>query len=501
MAAITWKNIEAPDFRAASGLMGRAESSFNAVGDGITNALKTYQNDKQKALEYRKEQNTNEYLNSLYSQYATPEALQAAIANGDIGRQMQAYGNEMDFKQTRGAAEKLLGDKQTRELSSLQFKDALLKDKNMPLLGQAQAAAYAGDKARADQLQAQIDPRFQGDLAKTRYAIDGTEQERGFAKSRDARAQSELEIHQAKLQMEQEQNPLKKALMAAQIKSQEADAFYKHASGRAATARASADSATASSAKASDRAVSLVTSTINQKIDKNKTDVDAFALTQPSMVPIKNGKPDYKNMTVDQKDAFKTLAETKGLDFDMRIGLKDAELSNQALTALSSVGVSGKRLVDVKEQMPNLVGEGRFISAEDTVAGKKQSARDAKEIQLAKQKVGGLVPVTDTDVVIAEALKSIPKGHQENAIAGFMSAISKNKGLLKDTNGSEFTLDGKTVAKIFNKEIGAGVGYLWDTKPSSDQFAKHIINYIERNEKELRKSGDLQLKKELDPLR
>ena len=176
MAAITWRNIEAPDLRGAGALFNQAAVGTTAMGNALTNAMATYKQEQQRATDFRKNENTNKFLNSLYSQFTTPEALQQAISSGAIGQQLAGFGNEIDHAQVRGAAEKLLGERQQRALTSMDFQNKSIENADAPLLAQIQANSLSKDplvRASAVEQMAQLNARNQGKAAQYIFDNEG----------------------------------------------------------------------------------------------------------------------------------------------------------------------------------------------------------------------------------------------------------------------------------------------------------------------------------------
>lgn len=237
MAAITWRNIEAPDLRGAGALINQATAGATAMGNALTNAMATYQQEQQRATDFRKNENTNKFLNSLYSQFTTPEALQEAISSGAIGQQLAGFGSEIDHAQVRGAAEKLLGERQQRALTSMDFQNKSIDNADAPLLAQADALSLAGKSDEANAIRAQVNARNQGKAAQTIFANQGllTNREREGTKFG---WEADAEKHKQALRpYEVEAAALKPAEARARIASSNASANASNASAAASNMR------------------------------------------------------------------------------------------------------------------------------------------------------------------------------------------------------------------------------------------------------------------------
>lgn len=190
---ITWRNVSGPtgadELRVLSGAANQIGGSF----DVLQKALQGYQQEQGRQFRQRKDDNTLAFQQALQSTYATPEALQAAIADGSVARLQQSFGNEVNAKELLGAAENRLSSLRQQGLAGIQYNNQVAQDAAAPILSAAQAKAYQGDLEGARALTAQLDPRFQGEAAKSAF---GAEKDLfGFtvAKNTEDRAQGSYE--------------------------------------------------------------------------------------------------------------------------------------------------------------------------------------------------------------------------------------------------------------------------------------------------------------------
>ena len=191
--AITWRNVSGPtgadELRVLSGAANQIGGSF----DVLQKALQGYQQEQGRQFRQRKDDNTLAFQQALQSTYTTPEALQAAIADGSVARLQQSFGNEVNAKELLGAAENRLSSLRQQGLAGIQYNNQVAQDAAAPILSAAQAKAYQGDLEGARALAAQLDPRFQGEAAKSAF---GAEKDLfGFtvAKNTEDRAQGSYE--------------------------------------------------------------------------------------------------------------------------------------------------------------------------------------------------------------------------------------------------------------------------------------------------------------------
>lgn len=187
--AITWRNVTGPSGADELRLLGGAANQITGSFDALQRALAGYQQEQGRQFQQRKDDNTLAFRQALQNTYTTPEALQAAIADGSVARLQASFGKELNGKEVLGAAENRLGDLRRLGLAGMQYNNQVSADAAAPILSAAQAKAYQGDLEGARALAAQLDPRYQGEAAKTTF---GAEKDLfGFqtAKNAEGRAQ------------------------------------------------------------------------------------------------------------------------------------------------------------------------------------------------------------------------------------------------------------------------------------------------------------------------
>mgnify|MGYP003604965726 CR=1 FL=1 len=232
MAAITWRNIDAPDLRGVGNLMQQAAAGTTAMGNALQGAFTSWNTEQQRALDYRKEENTNKFLNDLYSQYRTPEALQAAMDSGEIARRSAGFGNEVNHAAIRGAPEKLLADRQQRSVAGMEYQNKLIDNRSAGAISQIQADLYSGDPIRAEAARARIselDPTKQGEVAKMGFTALGEQTKRDQANTKFTWEQAEQEHKASMYGSEKEAAALKPQQIKANINASNASASASNA--------------------------------------------------------------------------------------------------------------------------------------------------------------------------------------------------------------------------------------------------------------------------------
>lgn len=174
--AITWRNIEAPDLRGVGALMGQANAGITNMGNAFQTALTDWNTNQQKKVDEQKTQNTDAFLNNLYANYNSPEALKAAISSGEFGRQIAGYGANIDSAKVRGAPEALLGSRQQQALTGMEFDNKVIANADAPTQALYQANALKGTPealAENEALMQQLNPINRGAAAAFGFDAEG----------------------------------------------------------------------------------------------------------------------------------------------------------------------------------------------------------------------------------------------------------------------------------------------------------------------------------------
>lgn len=210
--AITWRNVSGPTGADELRLLGGAANQITGSFDALQRALVGYQQEQGRQFQQRKDDNTLAFRQALQNTYTTPEALQAAIADGSVARLQQSFGNEVNAKEILGAAENRLGDLRRLGLAGMQYNNQVTADAAAPIQSRVQALALAGDNAAAQELAQTLDPRYQGAAAKDIF--DAQKNLFGFQTSKNAEERAQ-EAHKSRLATESSQRAASAASVAA----------------------------------------------------------------------------------------------------------------------------------------------------------------------------------------------------------------------------------------------------------------------------------------------
>lgn len=134
MAAITWRNVDGPDFRAANALMGNAQNTISNAFTGLQKELEKRDAGVDANWQREKEANTNAFLARL-SEVQDIETAQSNMAA--LRQQMGSYGAAIDQNAARTALSSLVPDLQKKATASIQFAQAQQNEKDrLEALGQ-----------------------------------------------------------------------------------------------------------------------------------------------------------------------------------------------------------------------------------------------------------------------------------------------------------------------------------------------------------------------------
>lgn len=117
---ITWRSINAPDFRASASSMAGAAETFKDAFGGLQDTLKGYKAEEEKFAAKRTKDNTAAYLTHLAS-IQDPAAAEAALKSGQLTEMLRGYGSEIDAPTAIAAKQSLLPTLQQRAVQAMQF--------------------------------------------------------------------------------------------------------------------------------------------------------------------------------------------------------------------------------------------------------------------------------------------------------------------------------------------------------------------------------------------
>lgn len=142
---ITWRTVVGPSLAEAARPMEAAGQSINGAFDKIAGILQQREQMDINNVNARRNANTQAYLNELYSQYKTPEALAAAQASGAVDQLKAKFNGLIDSAAVRGADETRLATLRDQTLKGQEFGDKQQQIKDRPLVNGILSTLYKGD--------------------------------------------------------------------------------------------------------------------------------------------------------------------------------------------------------------------------------------------------------------------------------------------------------------------------------------------------------------------
>lgn len=149
MAAITWRNIEAPSIGEVSRAMSVANQTINSGFDSFGNVLKKQEATDQGNWNQVKENNTQDFLNKLYSAQGA-DGFKALQDSGELDRMIAANGAQIDRAAARSAMDTRLGTLQQRDLDTINYGNKVLDNQQAPIMESLKVAAQKGDQKGFD---------------------------------------------------------------------------------------------------------------------------------------------------------------------------------------------------------------------------------------------------------------------------------------------------------------------------------------------------------------
>lgn len=143
MAAITWRNVDAPNLLGVSQMMRVGQQGINDGLDGIGDVLKKQQEVEAANWQTQKTNNTNNLYNKLMG-FTTPEEYQAGAAG--LQQEMSGMGAQVDQAAFRQALDKRLPELQQRSVQGQQYKDQQLDVQSRPIVDRLSTMAMSEDK-------------------------------------------------------------------------------------------------------------------------------------------------------------------------------------------------------------------------------------------------------------------------------------------------------------------------------------------------------------------
>lgn len=479
MAAITWRNVTgADDNGALRNLLAASQGVGNAFG-GLQQVVNNFEAADRANLERTRADNTSTFLDQLQARYATPEALQAAIASGEVDQLRAGYGKNIDRNATRGAAESRLANLRQQGLAERQFNNQVAQDEANPIMQRARALALQGDLAGANALAQQVDPRFQGTAAQG--VFDANRSKVGFDQD-----QTRFQWAGNEEVRKGEQH---KSTLATQAAQREASAASAAAS-RANTAMTTLKTQEHKNQQTADNAVSAAANAYQLDNQRQRRAIDEIARNNESIVG-KMGKTfDPSKVAPANLEAFDALLRTQGLSLDAYTS--DTKAHQDTVMALRAAGAPPQAIARAMQ------ATSLFDTSTPARIGNDAEARD---LQLRRQKVveentvkqlGGLPTYTeDGSSVIQEAAKLGGKGDNTQAITQGIAQYYSSKGAT-NANGERVYLPKEEIIRIaagrdkqwFNK--GLVPGNTW-----AESIAATLKDAEKKRAKELAEASNL----------
>lgn len=203
MAAITWRNIEAPNLGDPSRSLGAAQQSFNGAFSTLGDILKGYQANEAKNWDVTKVNNTEAFLAQAATKFRTPEEFKAALASGELQGLASASGAQIDQATVRNFLDTRLGTLQQRTTTENTFNDQQQELRLRPQLQAVKMLAVngkTGDVDAALKANPELMSRFGAELVQQGVVSKQALEQFQFAKNRDAEAALKAPLDRAQLE-------------------------------------------------------------------------------------------------------------------------------------------------------------------------------------------------------------------------------------------------------------------------------------------------------------
>ena len=123
---ITWKNIQAPDFRAAQQGVALAGQQIDKAFGRAQGVVQDFEDKRQETIDL----NTDDFLNEVRTRFRDPADLAAARESGALDELRGQYQPGLLNKSQTGAAnmDVLQGQLQERKVNDINYQNTLLKE-------------------------------------------------------------------------------------------------------------------------------------------------------------------------------------------------------------------------------------------------------------------------------------------------------------------------------------------------------------------------------------
>lgn len=300
--AITWRNVGGGDNAGAIRNLMAASGGITNAFDGLRDVVKDAELADKQNMDLVKKQNTDAFLNTLYSQYSSPEALDAAIKSGEVASKMQAYGSAIDASATRGAADSRLAALRQQSVAGMQYENQVIDNKDQAALSRLKAAAFAGDPQAAQEL-ANISDRNKGSGAETLFTAERARFGYKTEQNKEVRADRSLTLDENRT--------------AAQIEASRASASAARASAAASNLRTQIGQVELKDRVEARKFENVLQNEVRQhhfQTSQMNEQIKKIAADNPMIFPVdKSGNVAFNQMNSGQRDAATTYLRTQGL--------------------------------------------------------------------------------------------------------------------------------------------------------------------------------------------
>lgn len=148
---ITWRNVDAPDNRGVSAMLGGAQDGINSGLGQLANILKQRESVNEANWNQQKTNNTQAFLDAV-GKPTTPEEFAALQQSGVLEQMRKGFGSQVDLAATRAAEEARLSTLQQRQTTNNDFLDRGIARAQQPIQEKIKTAYINGDIAGGDAL-------------------------------------------------------------------------------------------------------------------------------------------------------------------------------------------------------------------------------------------------------------------------------------------------------------------------------------------------------------
>jgi hypothetical protein len=214
---ITWRTVNGPSLAEASRPMESAQRSFDNAFTGLGGVLKQQEATDQANWNQIKENNTQDFLNKLYSAQGA-EGFKALQDSGELDRMLAANGAQIDRAAARSAMDGRLDTLQQRDLRGLKYGEERLAIEQAPATAEGLALAQKQDPVAINAwLAANPQNRRMAEVLGLNRTVQQSVEDQTFQRNQDTRAAEVQPITLAKLKDDLLNGPSARAAQAAQI--------------------------------------------------------------------------------------------------------------------------------------------------------------------------------------------------------------------------------------------------------------------------------------------